>query len=221
MTETPIADQSTVLQETMAGQLPAEVLAAFGAERAEFAAAGIPSGVATPGTDLPDADVLDVHGNPTTLRAALAGRPAVVVFYRGSWCPYCNLALRTYQTELVEPLTARGGVLVAISPQKPDGSLSMRETNDLTFTVLSDPGNAVAGKLGVLTEPTSDAKAAQAVLGLDVAATNADGTTVIPMPTTVIVDGAGTIRWIDVHPDYATRSEPAEILAAYDAAFRS
>lgn len=217
MTDTPIADQSTVLQESM--PLPAEVLVTFGAERRELAAAGLPSGVAAPGADLPDADVLDAHGNPTTLRAALAGRPAVIVFYRGSWCPFCNLALRTYQAELVAPLTSRGAALVAISPQKPDGSLSMQETNELTFTVLSDAGNTIAGKLGVLTEPVAEVKAAQAALGLDVAATNADGTAVIPMPTTVIVDGAGTIRWIDVHPDYATRSEPAEILAAYDAAF--
>ncbi|MGW6400401.1 hypothetical protein [Streptomyces sp. NPDC055134] len=72
--------------------------------------------------------------------------------------------------------------------------------------------------MGILTEPTDGAKASQAALGLDVGAANEDGTAVIPMPTTVITDAAGTIRWIDVHPDYVTRSEPAEILAAYDAA---
>ena len=84
--------------------------------------------------------------------------------------------------------------------------------------MLSDAGNTIAGKLGVLTEATEEAKASQAALGLDVAASNADGTAVVPMPTTVIVDGSGLIRWIDVHPDYVTRSEPAEVLAADDAA---
>jgi peroxiredoxin len=215
---TPIADQAAALQANTAQQLPAEILAPFAEERQLRAAAGVPAGVAQPGAQLPDADLLDAHGRPTTLRGALAGKPAVVVFYRGAWCPYCNLALRTYQAELVEPLAERGATLVAISPQKPDGSLTMQETNELTFTVLSDAGNTIAGGLGILTEPTEGAKVSHAALGLDVAATNADGTAVIPMPTTVIADASGTIRWIDVHPDYVTRSEPAEILAAFDAA---
>jgi peroxiredoxin len=84
--------------------------------------------------------------------------------------------------------------------------------------VLSDAGNQIARTLGILTEPTDGAKASHAAMGIDVAGTNADGTAVIPMPTTVIIDANGTIRWIDVHPDYATRSEPAETLAAYDTA---
>lgn len=218
MTTAPIADQAAELQANMAQQVPAEVLAPFAQEVQQLAAAGVPAGVARPGATLPDADLLDAHGDPTTLRGALAGKPGVVVFYRGAWCPYCNLALRTYQAELVEPLAERGAALVAISPQKPDGSLTMQETKELTFAVLSDPGNTIAGHLGVRTEPTEGAKASQAALGLDVAATNADGTAVIPMPTTVVVDASGKIRWIDVHPDYAGRSEPAEILAAYDAA---
>ncbi|MBF8188062.1 AhpC/TSA family protein [Nonomuraea sp. K274] len=217
MTTTPIADQAAVLQTNMAQQAPAEVLAPFTEERQQLAATGVPAGVAQPGAQLQDAGLLDAHGQSTTLRGALAGKPAVIVFYRGAWCPYCNLALRTYQAELVEPLNDRGAALVAISPQTPDGSLTMQQTNELTFTVLSDAGNTIAGQLGILTEPTEQAKASQAALGLDVAATNADGTAVIPMPTTVIVDASGKIRWIDVHPDYVTRSEPAQILTAYDA----
>ena len=64
---------------------------------------------------------------------------AVLVFYRGAWCPYCNIALNTYQAELVHELADRYVALVAISPQAPDGSLSMQEKNELTFAVLSDP----------------------------------------------------------------------------------
>lgn len=217
MATTPIADQAAALQAGMAQQVSAELRAPFAEELKQLAAAGVPAGVARPGEELPDAGLLDAHGQPTTLRGTLAGRPAVIVFYRGAWCPYCNLALRTYQSELVGPLAQRGAALVAISPQKPDGSLTMQQSNELTFTVLSDAGNTLAGRLGILTEPTEAAKASQAALGLDVAALNADGAAVIPMPTTVIVDTSGTIRWIDVHPNYVSRSEPAEILAAYDA----
>lgn len=218
MTTTPIADQSTELQAAAAGQLPAAVLAAFGGDIAEQVEAGVHRRVATIGTRLDDAELVDAHGIPTTLAQALGGKPAVIVFYRGAWCPYCNLALRTYQAELVGPLVERGASLVAISPQTPDGSLTIAETNALTFDVLSDAGNKIAGQLGILTEANAAGKAAQLALGLDVAATNADGTPTVPMPTTVIVDENATIRWVDVHAEYVKRSEPVEILAAYDSA---
>lgn len=217
-TDSTIAEQVVVLQQGFAAQAPAEVLAAFHAEQIGLNAEGIPAGIPGPGTPMPDGALLDAHSRPTTLAEARGGKPAVVVFYRGAWCPYCNIALRTYQTQLQPELKARGVELIAISPQKPDGSLSMQETNELTFTVLSDPGNQVAAKLGILTAPTADARAAQAVLGLDLPTVNADGTDALPMPTVVVVDADSTIRWIDVHPDYTTRSETTEILAALDAA---
>jgi len=209
-----IADRVAQLRQGMAGQLPAHVADAFGAEQADLQASGVPAGVAAPGATMPDARLLEVHGEPTTLAGAIGGRSAVVVLYRGAWCPYCNLTLRAYEEDLVPQLAQRGIALVAISPQKPDGSLSMREKNGLTFTVLSDPGNQIAAGLGVLTAPTDDARAAQRVLGLELSEANADGTHGIPMPTVAIVDGTGIIRWIDVHPDYTTRTEVAGILDA-------
>ena len=105
-------------------------------------------------------------------------------------------------------LTGRGIALVAVSPQKPDGSLTMQQRNGLAFTVVSDPGNVIAGRLGILTRPSQEARGAQLELGLDLAEVNADGTDTLPMPATVILDAAHTVRWIDVHPDYTTRTEP-------------
>ena len=215
-TNPTIAEQVVTLNEGMTAQAPAEILAKFGAEQADLDAAGVPSGVAVAGSPMPDGDLLDAHGAATTLEKARDGKPAVVVFYRGAWCPFCNIALRTYEQQLVPELSARGVTLIAVSPQKPDGSLSMQETNELTFAVLSDPANQIAGQLGILTTPSDDARSAQAALGLDVTAVNADGTATLPMPTTVIVGADGTIRWIDVHPNYTTRSEPAAILSALD-----
>jgi peroxiredoxin len=216
MTDT-YATRVAELKAGMAGRLPAEVLAAFVAEQEKLLAADLAANAAPIGTPLPRADLLDAHGDPTTLADALGGRPAVLVFYRGAWCPYCNLALRTYQEQLVPALTERGIGLVAISPQKPDGSLSMAETNALTFTVLADAGNTVASALGILS-PDRDQLAREAALslGVDVAATNGDGTDRVPMPTTIVVDAAGRITWIDVHPDYTERTEPEAILAAVE-----
>lgn len=213
-TTSTIAEQVASLHRASAGQLPAEVAEAFAAEQRDLAAAGHPSGVAQPGSRLPDGKLLDVAGEPATLAETLGGKPAVIVFYRGGWCPYCNIALRTYQAQLVPALAERGISLIAISPQTPDGSLSTKESKELTFTVLSDPGNQIAGQLGILTAPSDGTRAAQLQLGLDLTQVNADGTTALPMPTVVIADADGVIRWIDVHLDYTTRTEPGQVLQA-------
>ncbi|WP_435642828.1 peroxiredoxin-like family protein [Streptomyces sp. H49] len=210
----PIADQVTALTQTMASQAPTDALDAFHAEQVELDAAGVPASVAAEGTVLPDASLQDAHGNPTTLRQTRAGRPAVIVFYRGAWCPYCNVALRTYERELAAELGERGVALIAVSPQKPDGSLTMAETNELSYAVLSDPGNVLGHALGIVTRPNDRALQAQASLGLDLAEVNADGTPDIVMPTVVVVDAEGVVRWIDVHPNYTTRTEPVQIIEA-------
>jgi peroxiredoxin len=98
------------------------------------------------------------------------------------------------------------------------------EKNELTFTVLSDPGNQIATGLGVLTAPTDAAwlptmqapAGADRTIGIDLPEANADSGYGVPMPTVVLVDTEGTIRWIDVHPNYMTRTEVSEIIAALD-----
>lgn len=211
-----ITDQVARMHESRAAQPSNEVVCAFSREQAGLAVAGPPDGIVCVGTVLADADLLDPHGVASTLYTATGDATSVVVFYRGAWCPYCNIALNTYQTHLLPQLTERGIRLVAVSPQAPDGSLSMQQKNDLAFSVLSDPGNQLARRLGILTEPSGEARAAQLQLGLDLTVVNADATVTLPMPTTVILDAAHVVRWIDVHPDYSTRSEPGHILDALD-----
>lgn len=138
------------------------------------------------------------------------------MFYRGGWCPYCNIALATYQAQLLPELRRRGFGLIAVSPQKPDESLSLQEKKDLKFTVLSDPGNVLADRIGIVMTPSPEVIAAQLKLGLDLTEGNAGGTTAIPMPTTVVIDADRVVRWVDVHPDYSTRSEVRDVLAAAD-----
>jgi peroxiredoxin len=216
-TQTPnIGEQAQAFLAGPAAAMPAEVMGAFVAEHADLDDAGVPAGVSAPGAPMPDGELLDVRGAATSLAQIRAGRPAVVVFYRGAWCPFCNIALRTYEAELAPALADRGFVMIAVSPQKPDGSLSAAQTNELTYAVVSDPGNQLASALGILTTPSAEAAAAQQKVGLDLAEHNADGGLTLPMPTTVVVDAIGVIRWIDVHPNYTTRSEVPDILAAVD-----
>ena len=144
----------------------------------------------------------------------VADGPAVLVFYRGGWCPYCNLALHQYQSELVPLLPGYGAKLAAITPQKPDESLTTVEKHGLQFSVLSDAGAAVARQLGIAFEPVGDVLEAQRALGLDIRDGNADGSPELPMPTVLIVDSDQTVRFADVQADYRYRTEVPEILAA-------
>ncbi|MGZ8177850.1 peroxiredoxin-like family protein [Williamsia sp. SKLECPSW1] len=209
-----MTDQLTATLEGSRTQLPADVSAAFDADREALDAAGVPTDVAGVGTVVPDADLLTVDGSATRLSDAIGARPAVLVFYRGAWCPYCNVTLRAYQKELVPALEDKGVALIAISPQTPDGSLSAQESADLTYSVLSDSGNDVARALGIIAPNNPDAIAAQRQLGLDVTEQNADGTADLPYPTVVVLDADRTVTFIDVHPNYTTRTEPAQILDA-------
>jgi peroxiredoxin len=209
-----IAEQVARFNDELALRAPEEILARFRSEQADLDAAGLPESIAALGTAMPDGDLLDAHGNATTLRQAIGNAPAVIVFYRGAWCPYCNIALKSYQLQVLPTLRERGVELVAVSPQKPDGSLSAQEANELEFPVLSDPGNQIAAQLGILTHPDDGARASQRALGIDVAGSNVDGTDSFAMPTVVLVDRAGVIRWIDVHPNYTTRTEPGDIMRA-------
>ncbi|MEV4142843.1 peroxiredoxin-like family protein [Amycolatopsis sp. NPDC049691] len=151
---------------------------------------------------LPAAD-----GTPVSLGDLVADGPAVLVFYRGQWCPYCNLTLRTYQQELLPELTARNASLVAISPQKPDGPLP-----DLEFPVLSDVGSTVARGLGLSYPVSASVREAMQTLGTDLEQVN--GSWELVHPAVVVVDRDRVLRFVDVHPDFVTRTEPAEILKA-------
>lgn len=216
VTDTPIATGSQQVKQAASTRLPSPVNAAFDAEIARLVADGVPAGVAQPGSPMPDGELLDATGRSTSLTQARGGRAAVVVFYRGAWCPYCNVALRVFQDGLLAELEARGVTLIAVSPQKPDGSLTMTQKNELSYPVLSDPGLVIAEQLGIVFTLGQEALAAQAGLGLDLTEVNADGTARLPLATTIVIDRAGIIGWIDVHPNYTTRSEPAQILAALD-----
>jgi peroxiredoxin len=188
------------------------------AERHRLKAEGVPGNVIKPGSTLDDATLIDPVGTETTLYQAIpAGQPAVIVFYRGGWCPFCNIALRTYQEVLLPELQRREVALVAVSPQKPDGSLTMQQKHHLTFSVLSDPGLRLADQVGVVMDLSEVARQTIIDAGLNFAATNVGGSPALPMPTVMIVDADHVMRWIEVNPDWTERSEPAEIVAALDA----
>jgi peroxiredoxin len=209
-----IREQSDQVKAASAERLPAEVREVFDRSIEKYLAQGIPAGAVKAGDQLESFTLDDATGTAVSLAQVVEAGPAVIVFYRGGWCPYCNVALRTYQQELLPELDAFGTRLVAISPQDPDQSLSTAEKAGLAFTVLSDPGSRVARDIGIAFQQPDDVLAAQRQLGLDLAQVNAQGSTWLPRPTVLIVGQDRTVRFIDVQPDYTARTEVADIIAA-------
>ncbi|KZM68752.1 peroxiredoxin-like family protein [Nocardia terpenica] len=212
-----IREQSDRLKAAAAERLPADVVAVFDRSVRQFLADGIPADAIRVGQRMESFTLDDATGTPVTLDQLVSAGPVVIVFYRGGWCPYCNVALRTYQQELLHRLGEFGARLVAVSPQPPDESLSTAEKAGLEFTVLSDPGSRVADRIGIAFQQADEVLAAQRTLGIDLARVNAEGATRLPRPTVLIVDRDRRVRFVDVQPDYTARTEVADILTALTA----
>jgi peroxiredoxin len=211
---TTIRERSDQLKAAAALRIPADVLDVFDRNIQETVDGGLPGSTVQVGNQIENFTLDDATGRPVSLEDILQAGVAVIVFYRGGWCPYCNLALRTYQQELLPQLSEFGAELVAISPQSPDESLSAKEKANLEFTVLSDPGSRLAYRLGIAFQQSDEVLAAQRTLGVDLAEVNAEGATHLPRPTVLIVDRTRTVRFVDVQLDYTKRTEVATIVDA-------
>ncbi len=209
-----IREQSAQMKAAAAERLPPEVIDVFDRSIQNLLDQGIPTGVVAVGDRLEPFTLSDATGTAVTLDHLVEVGAAVIVFYRGGWCPYCNLALRTYQQELLPEVVSYGARLVAISPQTPDQSLSTAEKAELDFTVLSDPGSRVAQQVGIVFQQADEVLDAQRTLGLDLTKFNAEGSTMLPRPTVLIVDQERRVRFVDVQPDYTARTEVADIIAS-------
>lgn len=199
-----------------AGRIPPEAIATMEKATADFKTDGIGADALKVGDTLPDATLTDATGNTVSLSSLLAHGPLIINFYRGGWCPYCNLELKAYQ-DLLPEITELGATLVAISPEKPDNSLSTAEKNALTFPVLSDTGNSFAKSIGLVFELTGDLKALYEGFGLDLPNTNAGSGWTLPIPAVYAISADGKVLFADVDLDYRRRAEPSDALAALKA----
>lgn len=215
MMNTPPSGDLTRQLSEYAARIPAPVADRLEAAFAEITASGAAPGLAV-GQRAPLFSLTDATGQKVSLAARLAQGPVVLSFYRGEWCPFCNLGLRALQAALPR-FKARGVSLIAISPQSPDHSLSVTEKAGLTFDVLSDARQEVIAAYRVQFTVPADLKDLHLnVFGNDLSAHAADGSWDLPIPATFVIDKAGTIRARHVSADYTTRMDPAEIVAALD-----
>jgi len=156
----------------------------------------------------------NANGETVDVASFLKKGPVIVTFYRGGWCPYCNLELKAYQ-EILPEIAAAGACLVAISPEKPDDALSTAEKNALSFEVLSDIGQKVGRAFGLVYSFTDELKSAYRGFNLDIPAHN--GTPeewALPVSATYVIDRDGVIIYAYSDPDYRDRADPRDVLAA-------
>jgi peroxiredoxin len=165
------------------------------------------------GDIVPDFTLPNDTGDPVSLYDMLNKGPVVVNFYRGGWCPFCNLELQALQARLPE-IRALGATLVGISPETPDNSLTAIEKHQLEFEVLSDVGNKTARKFGLLFTVYEEMRPLYLKWGLDVPAVNGDDSWELPVPATYVIDSNAVIHAAHVDKDYTKRMEPDEVITA-------
>ena len=154
----------------------------------------------------------NAKGEIVDVAALLKKGPVIVTFYRGGWCPYCNIELKAFQ-DVLPQIAAAGASLVAISSEKPDDSLSTAEKNALTFEVLSDVGHEVGRAFGLVYEFTDELRSAYHGFGLDIPAKNGTpGLWALPISATYVIDSNGTIIYAYTDADYRDRADPEDVL---------
>ena len=182
---------------------------------AELIASGQAEHALKAGGTAPDFTLNDPEGVPVSSRTLLARGPLVVSFYRGVWCPYCNLDLQALQAALPE-IEARGASLVAISPQTAPNSRKSQRDNKLSFPILNDAKSKVAEAFGICFTLPDDLIDLYKSFKNDLPAFNDNPEWVLPMPARYVVDTNGTIAYAEVNPDYTHRPDPSELLPVLD-----
>ena len=210
---TSLTKTTDEMRARLLSQLGEEILSVYDRDAEALGAGDTFGGALQVGDRAPGFRLPDARGGEVALDDLLIDGPVVLVFYRGAWCPYCNLQLRAFQAAL-EDIRADGATLVAISPQTPDKSLTLAEQAELAFPVLSDVGNAVARSYGLVFALDADARELHSGIGIDLTAFNGDDSWELPAPAVFVVDPDGTIHFASVAGDYRWRVGPDEVLTA-------
>jgi peroxiredoxin len=207
---------SALTQQEELGAITASIPDAIGSRIAsgvaEIAASGVAPGLAV-GEHAPDFTLLDALGESVTLSELLANGPVVLTFYRGEWCPYCNVQLRHLEQAL-SSFQKFNATLVAVSPQSPDHALSLTEKHDLKFPVLSDVDQDVSRAYRVQFTLSGDLEDLQVnVFQNDPSTQNANGTRSLPVPATFVIDRQGVVQAAFVDADWRVRVAPEDVEA--------
>lgn len=208
-----LAEQTQDTVEAFIGGLPEEVQQTVGGVMQRLMSSNITDNASNVGDKAPEFSLPNVKGGDTTLSELLESGPVVLSFYRGGWCPFCNLEFKALHDKLPE-MQALGATLVGISPEALAVSQQTAQDNALEFEVLSDEGNRVARDYGLVMVVDEAIRPHYMQWGIDIPTANGDETFELPVPATYVIDQSGVIRAAHVDKDYTKRMEPADIVAA-------
>jgi peroxiredoxin len=192
-----------------------EALASMARATATLIASGQAQRALQAGDKAPEFILNDPDGKTVSSRSLLTGGPLVVSFYRGVWCPYCNLDLQALEAALPEIL-ARSASLVAISPQTAPNSRKSQRDNKLSFPILSDVRSEVAARFGIRFALPEHLIETYKGFKNDLPSFNDDPAWVLPMPARFVIGQDGIVAYAEVNPDYTRRPDPAELLPVLD-----
>ncbi|WP_298540695.1 peroxiredoxin-like family protein [uncultured Aquimarina sp.] len=163
------------------------------------------------GDKIPEILLPNAAGSNISIQELLLNKKVVLSFYRGGWCPYCNLELKALQ-EYQNKFEELGATLVAISPETPDNSLTTSEKNNLSFEVLSDTNNKIAEKFNLVFTLPKELIEVYKGFGIDLIKSNGNQEHQLPISATYIIDQDGTILYDFIKEDYKERADPEEII---------
>ena len=208
-----LAEQTQETVEAFIGGLPEDVQQVVGGSFERLLNSNITEHAKGIGDVAPQFCLPNVRGGDTVLSQLLENGPVVLSFYRGGWCPFCNLEFKALHDKLPE-MQALDATLVGVSPETQAVSQQTVQDHHLEFEVLSDVGNRVAREYGLVMVVDEAIRPYYEQWGIDIPSANGDETFELPIPATYVIDQAGVIRAAHVDKDYTKRMEPADIVAA-------
>jgi len=196
-------------------KLPADVLALMNTTNEELIAQHIKDNALQIGQKVENFNLANHNGENIELADLLKKGPVIISFYRGGWCPYCNLELKALNDYLPQFKT-QSAQLVAISPQLPDETLSTAQKNHLEFDVLSDVSNKLAEQFGLLFTLDERIQALYTQFGIDFEHYYGDKSFKLPLPATYVINQQGVITYAFLNEDYTLRAEPFDVMTALE-----
>lgn len=199
--------------EQTRGSLRGEEVRGLDAALDALAASGVAEAALGLGEIVPDFELPDASGHWLGLTDLLAGGAAVITFYRGAWCPYCNLTLRALQ-RLLPDLRRAGARVAAISPQPRDMALAQADRNLLEFDLLHDAQNRVARLCGLVYEMPAEWRRYCRGRGIDLARINGTERWELPLAATYLIRADASVAYASVEVDHTRRFDPAALMQA-------
>lgn len=210
-----LQDQLDAFKAQFKTMAPPEAFEAFGRSTQELIDSGQAERALKAGDHVPDFVLTDADRNTVALKDLMAKGPVVLTFYRGVWCPYCNIELKALEAAH-EDIRARGATLVAISMQGAADSRKSQKDNELSFPILTDKNGELAAKFGIRWTLQDYVIPVHDGFGVHLPRIHGDGQWNLPIPARYVVDNDGSIAYAEVNPDYTRRPEPADLFPVLD-----